>query len=264
MDLGEGLAGTGEQASLFASTIRRVRQCVDTGPVMSGKLSSNSARPAIGDGIRWIRKRAEEAGSEELVAEGIAWQCAHQLGARVPLGAYYLPSDDPEDLERSWLSEVVPDVVSYDASRLESVINIEDLGPILVLDALLFIGDRVEKNLILQAYGDETKLRLWGMDFGASRVRSCSARDLDAVRDEVPPGLLRWPRAMRERLEPSAVQCADRIASWSERTVRSLIADPVAVGGRDIDSEFLRLLHERCSSVDALRSKYFDRIFREP
>lgn len=117
------------------------------------------------DGRRWIRKREENMGWQELYAEAIGHLLARRLEIPVPNAAVCL-----NDEHRSWLSECVPDVAHWHHSRVPFITNLESLGSMLTLDAIIGNSDRHARNILLQPSPDEQHLKIWLIDMGSSLI----------------------------------------------------------------------------------------------
>lgn len=147
---------------LFGARLVRFDHVTDGGRVRVPH--SSDARYCMSpDGRRWVRKRASETGFEALLAEALGWMLARELAVPVPDGAVTGEGDD-----LSWLSEQVPAVQHWDASRVHYIHNLEELGRMLTLDAIVFNEDRHARNILLQPAPTELELRAWSIDVGDS------------------------------------------------------------------------------------------------
>jgi len=118
-----------------------------------------------GQGRRWIRKRLENSGCEELLAEMISWEVARRLDIPVPDGAFCADVG-----QESWLSACLPAVVHWDPARVGDVENLASLGAVLAFDALINNPDRHAGNILLQATEGVGTLRVWAIDHGQALV----------------------------------------------------------------------------------------------
>lgn len=87
-------------------------------------LHTNQATYVLDEhGNRWVRKKVEQTGWEELLSECLSSLLAAEVQAPVPVGAVHLGTG-----EESFLSACVPHVVSHwMAARLAEVKNLNDL-----------------------------------------------------------------------------------------------------------------------------------------
>jgi hypothetical protein len=86
-------------------------------------------------GNLWVRKRELHVTFPSIAAEIIGWHLARYLSVPVPDAAVY---DDPRDEgSTSFLSKAIRPVVHWSSEKTLFVNNLEDLGNVLTLDAIL-------------------------------------------------------------------------------------------------------------------------------
>lgn len=115
-------------------------------------------------GRPWIRK--VNMGWQELLAELIGWFIGNELGVPQPGGAFY----KGEGTEVGWLSAEIASPLHWHGSHAHFVQNIDGLGAMLTLDALIHNHDRHAKNILLTSTGEEPDVFAWAIDTGAALV----------------------------------------------------------------------------------------------
>lgn len=153
-----------ETAALYPAEIPIVLTLAD-GPEVP-VAHTGKARYSIDDlGRRWVRKREENIGCEELLAEAIGWLMARRLGAPVPAAAIHMDAEGT-----SWLSGLVEPVVHWDNGHAPKVENLDELGAVLALDAIIHNPDRHAGNLLVQPQADPLRVKVWAIDHGQALV----------------------------------------------------------------------------------------------
>ena len=83
-----------------------------------------------------------------------------------PLGAVF-----HDGTEWSWMSERIAAALEHWHPDMRDVIvNVDEVGRMLVLDALIFNEDRHRRNIMVEPVEDEAHLRLWAIDAGEARI----------------------------------------------------------------------------------------------
>lgn len=118
------------------------------------------------EGRAWVRKSTITTGFQGLLAEAFGHLFAAELGLNIPQAA--VQESEPY---RAWLSRVIQPVSHWDSDKIPFIENLEEIGRMLALDALLGNQDRHRGNILLQSTGEETeKLTIWPIDFGDALV----------------------------------------------------------------------------------------------
>ena len=116
-------------------------------------------------GRRWVRKLEAVAGADVIRAEALGWLVSRLLKAPVPDGA--VATQAP----RAWLSEYLPDVVSWEDGYGPRIANKDEFAAMLVGDVLLLNEDRHERNILVRADKQGT-LQVWSIDLGGAWIGS--------------------------------------------------------------------------------------------
>ncbi len=132
---------------LFA--IPRVGPLSDVGRVVTDN-SSDATYAVDSGGGRWVRKMYVNTGYQPVIAEALGWLIGREIGICVPDAAVHGSGDD-----LSWLSSYIPHAQHWDGSKAHFIVNINELGAALTLDAVLHNHDRHRQNILLVPEGDE-------------------------------------------------------------------------------------------------------------
>jgi hypothetical protein len=139
---------------LISEQIERI-QSVEDGPKVLVANTSEARYTMSSDGRRWIRKRQVDTCFEPLLSEALSWLLARELKVPVPAGAVTGEGDD-----LSWLSEYIPSVVHWHPDLVHYIVNLDDLGRMLALDAIIHNSDRHGGNILLQPAPTELELKV--------------------------------------------------------------------------------------------------------
>jgi len=149
---------------LLGYGIERVSGVLDSGLVQVDH-SSDAVYAIDGQGRRWVRKKMASTGWQPILAESLGWLIAKELGVRTPEGAVCGSGD-----QLSWLSAHIPNALHWQRNSAHFVKNLDELGAMLTLDALLYNGDRHAKNILVVPGQNETDLMAWAIDMGNAWV----------------------------------------------------------------------------------------------
>jgi hypothetical protein len=117
-------------------------------------------------GREWVRKKEINTGFQPLLAEAFGSLFASELGVRVPI-----PAVQEYGNQKAWLSRRIPLVTHWDETKIPFIENLDELGRILALDALLANEDRHRGNILLQSTGqEEDAFEIWSIDMGNALV----------------------------------------------------------------------------------------------
>lgn len=152
----------------------------------------------------------------------------------------------------------MPGVHHWDKDKAIFVANMESLGGMLALDAVVFNEDRHEANILLQPEAasdpDDLRLKVWVIDFHDARVR-----DVDKFRtlaSDVPRVQFLAPGIPLDLVEHHATAMAQRIAALSAADLVELVALACAHSRERRADELARLLVARCQAAPQLTRDY--------
>lgn len=129
--------------------------CVVDQVTSYGKVTSpntNAVEYVVDDDAReWVLKREME-GFNSVLSEAIGYCLSRLVGVPTPEGGILLESKDMP----LWMCRRVPDVTHWDVSHMHKVINLDQVGAMLALDAVIGNADRHAGNILLEPRADGT------------------------------------------------------------------------------------------------------------
>lgn len=218
---------------------------------------TNMAVYALGaSGRAWVRKRQENMGCEEFLSETLAWLLAKALEVPVPESAIH--TDDQGD--PSWLSEWVPSVMHWDPAFINRITNVEGLGALVALDAIILNPDRHAGNILLQPESDGLGLRVWAIDHGAALIGY--AKDIQGYRDAVtdPRNLARGLPV--DLIEAFALEAGRRASELSATDVKAIVHGGCLQAKEPGAAAIAEVLVERCARAKRFVADYLEEIRR--
>jgi hypothetical protein len=202
-------------------------------------------------GRLWIRKRELVTGVEVIAAEIIGWQVARFLDAPVPDAGLYRNPD--EQHSASFLSAAIQPALHWDMDKSSFIDNIEDLGSVIAMDAIILNEDRHVGNLLLEPDPDELHLRLWSIDAGNALIGWPA--DFMERADDVPAprrGLILPVERIRER----AMEIAARAATIRTSRLERMVNEACSFTGSYEPERIIEVLEARCRGAPELVSRY--------
>ncbi|MDX9722259.1 MAG: hypothetical protein RBU37_16065 [Myxococcota bacterium] len=231
--------------------IGRVRQLVDAKavPVPNG---ANATWAFDNENRYWVRKRIVNTGVESLFAECVGWLFGDTLGLRQPRAALFEAEDG-----WSWLSERVPNATHWSSELRDRIANLDEVGAMLALDAILLNEDRHAANILVQpSVGDQ--VLLWAIDCGNALVSYP-----DDFTDTQRPSVRNHARGLPvPALRLGALRAAELASRLERAKLEAFIDEAVAVAEEPRGHEILELLCERCQSAVAIVNDHLDNLER--
>jgi hypothetical protein len=198
-------------------------------------------------GGEWVHKQL--MGSNQVLAEAVAFLLANRLSLPVPLGGVAKDSSGAP----SWLSAVVPAPSHWHPNLFETMVNGEvTIGTMYALDALVANEDRHDGNLLLEHRGEGVR-RPWYIDFANAYIGTP-----DALMNEnhlfVPN-----PRVAHFRPAPltdAVIRAAEDAAARAKSIPRECLAADAyeacdAAGCPELEKVLFDVLVLRCSALGA-------------
>jgi hypothetical protein len=219
--------------------------------------SSNATYVRDSEGRRWVRRDVALMGDNGVQAETLWWLLADHLHIPVPEVAIHC---DPSD--EGWLSRRIDEVVHWRPSRASYVINMNELGSILALDAVTGNHDRHKRNLLLETLS-ESRMRAWAID-AANAAIGCAA-DVEQPGLDVPKPHPDTTGIPIDLVTPGALATAGILETMA-RAPSAGLAQFVAEAchfGKAGPSERERLLHAlcaRCAVASDLTTGYLSKL----
>jgi hypothetical protein len=204
-------------------------------------------------GRRWVRKYEENTGFQEFLSEALGWLLAKRIGASVPDAAL---TTVPE--KRSWLSRCIEPAVHWDATCIDRIDNVADLGAMLVLDVLILNEDRHQGNVLLQATGVESKMQAWAIDHGAALIGWSG--DFSARKADIPStgNLLKGLQV--DLLEAHAIDSAEKVTQLPKSEILAIVGEACAIVQESDVERIADVLSQRCLSAPTLIKRYLKAI----
>lgn len=248
-----------EQEKLITDYIDRTKgQIIKNGPVRGSTAGAVWVQTAEGN---WVAKKHSPLNLDTpgLIAEALGWILCTELGLRVPEAEVRVVESNGED--SFWLSRDKKHELGakHWATTSGTIRNLDDLGCLLALDAVLFNGDRHEENLLLTPYDGRPSNGwvLWVIDFDNAKITRGekfdqphdSVPDTDMLPGDLPIGSLHEP----------AMECAKEMEGWSEAFLAArlreacLLADDEQYFGAILDN-----LTARCGEAQSLAKSFLE------
>lgn len=115
----------------------------------------------ITDNRDWLLKLDEDSGPQEIVAEAVCWLLGREFGVKLPNAAIFANGS-----RRGWMSELVPAIQNWSPEFRDQIINLDEVGRMLALDAIVGNPDRHGGNILVEFQPDEAHIQLWAIDHG--------------------------------------------------------------------------------------------------
>lgn len=162
-----------------------------------------------------------------------------------------------------WLSRLVPFTAAWDNAALDRIVNLDDLGRVLAVDAVLHVPDRHDRNVLLVPGPSET-YQLMVIDFDASAIGDPETY-WDLAEGSVIPDpnrLLVNGLLLRDPIVESALalaqQATEHVAAFDD-----VVDEGCALGGRSGQGETLkRALNLRLAGAVKLVERYLEAVRR--
>jgi hypothetical protein len=219
------------------------------------------------DGDQWFTKGLRR---QELTSEFVGSSIASAFGLPIPdfgVAAASVPpppawANVPSGYTR-WMSRLEPSTAPWDDALLDRITNLNDLGGVLALDAILHISDRHERNVLLVPSDGDTH-RLAVIDFDGSPLGDPEVFSDLAERGSVPhpDALLVSGLLLRQPIVEGARALASSAAGQVGR-FDEICEVGCRLGGRSAESETLKTaLNRRLAGAPDLVERYLEAVRR--
>ncbi len=224
-----------------------------------GEPLSTSASPRwvkTVDDKRWLLKRMEDSGPEEIIAEALAWRLGEALDLLIPTCALLI-----DGKHRGWLSSCLKDVDHWHPEARGRISNPDQVAGMLVLDAILGNSDRHQANLLVEWSADESSVRVWAIDHGAAQVAdSVLFRQLGL---DPPRPHRQSPQLPYRALASRARTAALRLQAMDAATLREMAEEAWSLVDQRPPAQTLDLLIQRCKLAVQIVEEYLN-FFGDP
>lgn len=234
--------------TLFPQRIERVKSAVTSRGAVRVEHGANADYVVDRQGREWVRKQELETGFQCLMAEAFGALFAAEMAIPVPDSAVQIHRN-----ERAWLSGLLHDVTHWDPAKLPFIENLDSLGSMLALDALLLNEDRHRGNILLQSVADESEvLRIWSIDMGNALVGWPT--DFLSSRDRIPdPSNLARGIPFARLVDP-AMEAAH--TAISRTTIREYSQESCDLVHETTVDEYTEVLYSRFRDAASIVSRY--------
>ncbi len=217
-------------------------------PVENGS-EARWARDA--SGRQWVRKREADTGFQPLLAEAASWLLGELLDVPQPRAAAFFDGE-----EWSWLSErIVGAAEHWEADMRDQVANLDGLGRVLTLDALVFNEDRHRRNLLVEPVAEDS-LKVWAIDAGKAEIgwpEDFLARGL------APPSPHNHARGLPvDALRDPAMAAASVAALLPESGLVAIVAQACEIAREPSAPALAAALISRCRRAPEIVVRYLD------
>lgn len=162
---------------------------------------------------------------------------------------------------KTWMSEVVPNVVHWRPRYAHVLTNVPQFGAMLALDAITHNEDRHLGNILLQPDPDEVHLRACAIDSGSALI---GWSDFHAIGLAVPSPRNLAPGIPVDLLEAGALAAAARAAALEPSEILALVSESCEIA-RDLGKLALdKALSERLAQAPVLVAAYLEKLKTNP
>jgi hypothetical protein len=215
--------------------------------------NGSEARWAIdSSGRQWVRKRESDTGFQPLLAEAASYLLGLKLQLCQPQGAVF-----HDGHEWSWMSQrIVAAGEHWHGDMRDLIVNPDEVGRMLTLDALIINEDRHRRNILVEPVYDEAHLRLWAIDSGNALIGQL---DDFIGRDLTVPSPHNHARGLPiDVLRPAALAAAQVAAQLPEEKLRAIVAEACALARESSVDRLAAALTARCRQAPSIVSGYLD------
>jgi len=199
----------------------------------------------------WVLKPLAARG---ILAESIGALLGRSLGVAVPEHAVF---DDGGRC--GWLSAFVHEAHHWDRARMGALVNLEEIGRMLALDAIIYNEDRNTENFIFEAQDEQGRFRGWAIDMESALVgmpRALASKGNGAPRPHaLPPDFV-----LVDGMRAAAREAAELARAVSDGALREIVAHAMDAAGT-LDRDVLNAaLLARCRHAPSIVEDYLLRI----
>lgn len=198
-------------------------------------------------GRKWVLKPLQHRG---LLAEAIGALLGNELGVPIPNFGYF----DEEGIGRGWLSSYIEFANHWTKLQLDDLVNTDDFGRMMVLDALIYNEDRNPDNILFEPLEESDTYYLWVIDMESalvSRPKEFASKGLGYPSAHALPSDLST-RSL-ETIIDETIRIAQSLPDVTMRTIVTAATDASCALGGDPLLDALRI---RCRNAREIVENY--------
>jgi hypothetical protein len=236
--------------SLFPNRIERISEELTTRGDVQVPHGGEAEYVVDDRGRAWVRKSVITTGFQGLLGEAFGYLFSNALELNVPRAAVHRGEE-----WQAWLSELIWPVTHWDEGKIPFIENLDEIGRMLALDALLANQDRHRGNILLEsACEEDDTLTVWPIDFGNALV-GFPSDFLDMGTDVPDPGNLA-PGLPVSRVESAAMETAHRAVALEDALIDEFCREACELVKEDTTEKYRDVLCRRCDDAPKIVSTY--------
>jgi len=238
---------------LLPNRIESVHSLTVSGPVPV-ENATGAEYTVDEQGRRWVSKVPHER--RELLAEALGWLLSGALEVPTPNSAIYV-----KDGTTSWLSEVIEPVVHWTPARAQYLVNPDDLGKIVAIDAIIGNFDRHDANLLLKPEDGPDRLSIFSIDLSWSWIgepailkRGIEPPPIRSLVEGIPVDMIR----------DAAMACSSEALRVNKRALAEYAQEACRIANQPDVQSITNGLMFRCMNAPSIVKDYINLIERRP
>lgn len=243
--------------SLFPNRIEHITgDLVARGPIRVPH-GANADYVIDTQGRSWVRKKEIETGFNCLLAEAFGALLASELSVPSPDCAVHRGQTG----KQAWLSRLMPDITHWDPAKIPFIENLDELGSMIALDAILINEDRHRGNILLQSVGEDSEeLHAWSIDLGNALVGWPS--DFHGATERIPDPRNHARGFPVHALEDIALETAHEAMTISSEIIREYSQEACGLVQEPTIDDYAEVLYSRCRNAVQIVSTYLVKLKR--
>jgi hypothetical protein len=207
----------------------------------------------VSDNRDWLLKLDEDSGPQEIIGEAFCWLFGREFGVKIPEAAIYA-----NGARRGWVSELVPAIQNWSPEFRDQIINLDEVGKMLALDAIVGNPDRHGGNVLVDFQPDEAHVQLWAIDHGYAMV--ADAVQFRQLGLDAPEPHRDSPNLPYEVLRAPAMAAAQAMSVCNGSLLTRYVAEAWACVDRAPPSSIAELLIKRCKVAADIVDRYLKKL----
>lgn len=201
------------------------------------------------DGKKWVAKLGRDSAGRGIAAEAFSWLLGSEIGLRVPGAAIAV-----EGLKRAWLSERIEGARNWDPTDRDNIDNVDEVGAMLALDAVVANGDRHHQNVLVVHDPDALHLTVWAIDHGRADIVHLPR--LILLGEGPPPVHDDRPDLTPARFRAGAMAAAEQMEALPEATIQAWLTEAFKCDGDALPVELPELVANRFKLATKIADRY--------